>query len=87
MIIKIKKLEDVVEKKVFNKNELIIDRWENGMATIKKEPDSDKIEPIYYDLTFISDRECYAQNQCHKEVFPKDKVYIIYKQSLEEAGL
>lgn len=82
--IEIKRLKDGF---VFDLDELVIDRWENGMTTIRKEDDSEKIIRASYELIQENERMCCALNKEFKEINPNEKIYEVYKQKLSNREL
>ena len=77
-------LSDLVEGNIFDKDELIIEKSEDGMSTIRRDAsDSDEIRYFQYDFQLINDGFCDVHNNGYGEISPGNPSYVEYKEKLE----
>lgn len=79
------KIEELEEGNFFDKDELIIEKRENRLMTIRREPGSDEIKYFIYD--FFDAHDGFVHNNGYGEVYPRMLYYDDYKNKLMEKGL
>lgn len=72
--------------RTFESDELIIDRWENGMTTIRKEPLDEEIRIFQYCFPETLEMVSVYDNG-YSECNLGDSRYDSYKKQLEDNGL
>ncbi len=71
--------------KIFDGDELIVDRWKSGMMTVRKEDDSEIRYFMYdWDLRLIGNS---VNHNGRGEIFSTDTNFDNYKIKLQEVGL
>lgn len=78
-------IEKLENGEIFEKDELIINRGENSITTVRREPSSSEIRYFIYDFFDVHDG--FLHNNGYGEIYPVDPYYNDYKNKLMEKGV
>ncbi len=79
--------DGIEEGDIFDEDELIINKSEREMITIRRESNADIIRIFYYDCGHEYQGMMELSNNGYDELYPSDKFYKKYKRELIKASM